>query len=197
MNDDRAIAKQKQREYAKAMLLMAIKIGEQKEALRVRNDLRSILYSISQDYGLIDSIDSRKFAKFRKDSDDIDLHQIIKFVFKGASKATLNVLEIMVENRDFYLLPLMFEVYDSLLEKYYRVVVVDVTTAIPLDDELREIIKKKAQNDLDSNIILNEQVNKDILGGVILSAKHKTVDASLRSVLINTKNRLTSIYKES
>ena len=46
----------------------------------------------------------------------------------------------------------------------------DVTTAIALDDHLREIITTKTAKDLGTQVVLREHIDKSILGGIIMSA---------------------------
>ena len=75
------------------------------------------------------------------------------------------------------------------------VIVVNVVSAVELDDHLRELIKKKAQNELDANIVLNEHVDKNILGGVILSARNRIVDCSLLTMMERAKSELTSAHQ--
>jgi len=68
--------------------------------------------------------------------------------------------------------------------------VVDVTTAVALDDHLREIITKKASTELGKNVVLNEHVDKSMLGGIIMSTKDERIDASLLSQIENARNVL-------
>jgi F-type H+-transporting ATPase subunit delta len=71
-----------------------------------------------------------------------------------------------------------------------NLVAVDVTTAVELDDYLRDLIKKKASSELGKDIVLNEHVDKSILGGIIMSTKDERIDASLLTLVEKTREAL-------
>ena len=59
--------------------------------------------------------------------------------------------------------------------------VVDVTTVVDLDDNLRTVIKNKIKNDLGRDCVLVEHKDPSILGGIVMSTMGNYIDASLRS----------------
>ena len=63
-------------------------------------------------------------------------------------------------------------------------------TAVELDDNLRDLIKKKAESELGKKAVLNERVDKSLLGGVILSTKDERLDASLLTQVEKTREAL-------
>ena len=65
--------------------------------------------------------------------------------------------------------------------------IVDVVTAVALDDELRGIITEKLSKDLGKPVVLCETVDKSILGGIIMSTNGKRIDASISSKLEGTR----------
>ena len=65
--------------------------------------------------------------------------------------------------------------------------VVDVVTRVALDDHLREVIKNKAGKDLGCDVVLNESIDTSLLGGIIMSAGDKRIDASVASQLNNAR----------
>ena len=52
---------------------------------------------------------------------------------------------------------------------------------VELDDHLREVITKKAEADLGTNVVLREHIDKSLLGGILMSANGKRIDASVLS----------------
>ena len=68
--------------------------------------------------------------------------------------------------------------------------VVEVVTAVELDDHLREVIKKKADQELGKNVVLEERVDKSILGGIIMSANGQRIDASVLTQIENARETL-------
>ena len=63
-------------------------------------------------------------------------------------------------------------------------------TAVELDDHLREVITKKAEADLGTNVVLREHIDKSLLGGILMSANGKRIDASVLSQLESARNVL-------
>lgn len=194
MKDDRAIRQKKQRAYAESILYDAILIGGIDEALKVRNDLKNILYASMSNANLAD-IFSNELEEFSKENQKkVDIDKIIREIFAGASEAVLDTLSVMAQYEDLYLCRNINDMYNELLQEHFHVVVVDVITAVELDDHLRTLIKKKAQNDLDANVVLHEHIDKRILGGIILSAEHRIIDCSLKTIFSRTKTELTSVH---
>ena len=71
-----------------------------------------------------------------------------------------------------------------------NVTVVDVTTVVPLDDHLREVITKKSEADLGTKVVLRESIDKSLIGGILMSANGKRIDASMTSQLEAARNVL-------
>lgn len=194
MKDDRKQRKRKQQAYAEGILLNAILIGGIDEALRVRDDLNSILIATLESVALSDVFRDEVKELEKDSSSKVDASKFVRDIFAGASEAVLDTLSIMAENRDLYLCMSMYETYNNLLEEHFNVVVVDVVSVVPLDDHLRELIKTKAQNELDAKIVLHEHIDKNILGGIVLSARNRIIDCSLLTMMERAKTELTSIH---
>ena len=96
----------------------------------------------------------------------------------------------MAEREDFALLSRVWASYGEQLERKLNVTVVDVTTVVELDDRLREVITKKAEADLGTNVVLREHIDKSLLGGILMSANGKRIDASVLSQLESARNVL-------
>ncbi len=116
--------------------------------------------------------------------------ELAQDVFAGCNPVLLDVLAVLAERGDAALLPRVLENYAEQLQSKLNLCVVDVTTAVPLDDALRRIITEKAEADLDTNVVLRERVDKSILGGIIMSTNGKRIDASVASQLDHARNVL-------
>ena len=91
---------------------------------------------------------------------------------------------------DFALLSRVWESYGEQVERKLNVTVVDVTTVVPLDDHLREVITKKSEADLGTKVVLRESIDKSLIGGILMSANGKRIDASVLSQLESARNVL-------
>jgi len=52
------------------------------------------------------------------------------------------------------------------------------------------LIKKKAGSEMGKTVMLNERVDKSILGGIIMSTKDERIDASLLTQVEKTREAL-------
>ena len=114
-----------------------------------------------------------------------------------ASPEVLSVLSTMASHGDLDKLPQVLELYRNMIDGEREVVGVHVTTAIPLDDELRELITNKCEADLESRVFLIEHVDPTIIGGIVLSARGQRRDASVRMQLEMAGKVMTQTAKNS
>lgn len=114
-----------------------------------------------------------------------------------ASPEVLSVLSSMAGNGDLDKLPDVLDMYRDMIDGEKEVIGVHVTTAIPLDDELRELIKNKCESDLEEEVFLIEHVDPSIIGGIVLSARGQRRDASIRMQLETAKKVMTQTVKKS
>ena len=84
--------------------------------------------------------------------------------------------------------------YKEILDSEDKTVSVTVTTAVPLDDDLREKVIAKAEKDLNAPVYLVERVDPSIIGGVVLEARGNRYDASVRAQLANIRKTLSSTF---
>ena len=84
--------------------------------------------------------------------------------------------------------------YKEYLDAEDKTVSVTVTTAVPLDDDLREKVRAKAEADLKAPVYLVERVDPSIIGGIMLEARGKRHDASVRAQLANICKTLSSSF---
>lgn len=104
-------------------------------------------------------------------------------VIANASPEVLAVLGAMFERGQLDLLPQVASVYKEMTEEDGDVVGVTVTTAVPLDDELRRTITEKCEGDLHRKVFLIEKVDPSIIGGFILEARGERRDVSVKTQL--------------
>lgn len=104
-------------------------------------------------------------------------------VFSPFSDGLRDVLIEMSARGDLHLLHFVAEDYKYLAEEQLGAVLVTVTTAVELDDRLRGIISEKLSADFGTDVILREFVDRSIIGGIIMSAHGRKIDASIASRL--------------
>ena len=110
------------------------------------------------------------------------------------SPEVLETLAAMQREDDLDLVSQVAKQYKEYLDAEDKTVSVTVTTAVPLDDDLREKVIAKAEKDLNAPVYLVERVDPSIIGGVVLEARGNRYDVSVRAQLANIRKTLSSTF---
>lgn len=176
MPTNRLVVKETVRLYASNLLDGANAAGGQEAVLEVRDQLETVLRALSENVDLATALTEKAYTADQ-------LTALVRNVFAGAHQALIDVLCVMAERDDLELVRRVAAAYGTQIEERLGVAVVDVTTAVALDDALRQTITNKAAADLGKNVVLREHVDASILGGIIMSTSGKRIDASMASQL--------------
>lgn len=93
---------------------------------------------------------------------------------------SLNLAKLLVERELVEIAPPLRDQFERLYNEYRGQAYAQVTTAIPLDDDLRASVTRELQEITGKRIILREQVDPSILGGAIARVGDTLIDGSLR-----------------
>ena len=183
MPTNRQILKEKVATYSSVLLDGAYEAGGQDAVLEVRDQAERILRIARSNMDLSDALEDSSYTPEQRG-------QLVRNLFASSNPVLVDVLAVMAEREDFALLSRVWASYGGQLERKLNVTVVDVTTVVELDDHLREVITKKAEADLGTNVVLREHIDKSLLGGILMSANGKRIDASVLSQLESARNVL-------
>ncbi len=161
----------------------ALATGGQDEVLEVRDQMEQILTIMRSDMDLAMALANPDYTPEQRKA-------LAEGVFASCSPALRVVLAVMAERGDAPLLKRVYEAYNQQLEEQLGLCVVDVTTVVSLDDNLRHIISSKAESDLGKKVVLREHIDKSILGGIIMSTNGKRIDASMKTQLVHARTVL-------
>jgi F-type H+-transporting ATPase subunit delta len=108
---------------------------------------------------------------------------------EDADETVINFLELLIEK---HRMPALFRIrreYEALWEKENRLLPVQVTSAIELDESTVRQIGDAIGEQTGRRIELTSSVDPDILGGIVLRVGNSILDASIR-------NRLEKLRKQ-
>jgi F-type H+-transporting ATPase subunit delta len=145
-------------------------LGEFTDALNDNRDLQVFLFS-------------PYFSTVEKKE---GLHKVLD----GADPAFQNFLDLLVEK---HRMPALFRIRRQFEERWQeenRLLPVQVTSAIELDDETVEQISSRIAEQTDRRIELSTEVNPEILGGIVLRVGNSILDASIRNRLEQVRRQL-------
>ncbi|MDO4502309.1 MAG: ATP synthase F1 subunit delta [Coriobacteriia bacterium] len=158
----------------------AFNAGGREAVIEVRDQIESVAPIMRGNAKLMETLkDSMIEPQKRAD--------VARNVFAQCNVALVEVLAVMAERGDVDLFQRVANAYAGVLSTKLGVTIVDVTTVVELDDKLRDLITKKAAADFGTDIVLREHIDKSILGGVLISANGKRLNASVRWQLDNAR----------
>ncbi len=111
------------------------------------------------------------------------------------SREVFEVIHAMCNAGDLNLVKLVESMYKHLLDTRDSTVFVTVTTAVPMDDNLREKVRAHMEKQVNSSVFLVERVDKNIIGGIIVESQGNRYDASVRSQLARIRKELSQAYQ--
>ncbi len=104
-------------------------------------------------------------------------------LLEDADETLLNFLALLIEN---HRMPVIFRVrgeYERLWDEENRMLPVEITSAIELDQATTESLGKTIGERAGRKVTLAARVDPDILGGIVLRVGNSILDASIRNRL--------------
>ena len=184
MPTNRLLAKEEVATYVNLLLEAAMNEGGQERVFDVRDQLETVLRIYRGNADLRDALVNPAYSPEQRG-------RLAANVFEGVDPLVNSVIAVMAERGNLGKLSAVVSSFNETSEEKLGVCVVDVTTVVSLDDELRTVITDKLSKDLGKNVVLREHIDKSISGGIIMSTHGKRIDASVASQLERTRNVLT------
>ena len=159
--------------YSKALL----------EVAQESQQLEAVLAEVAAFDQVIQSTDLQAFLVDVAYSDD-KKHQVIESLQNASSDIFKNFLTILVKNQRMALLPVIIKEIRHQADSLFKISDVDVTSAIALSDAQLSKLETTIKSKFDLNeVTIKNTVDTSILGGVIINARGKIIEASIKSQL--------------
>ncbi|MGK9044652.1 F0F1 ATP synthase subunit delta [Mammaliicoccus vitulinus] len=170
--------------YAQALYDVA---EEQNLTNDILNELDQITISVKDQISDLRAIDSN--PKLAKD----ERQQFVEKVFKGISKPLLNTLFLLANNNKLSLIPEIHEDFRIIYNQVHSQDLMKVESVYPLsNEELDEIGKAFIKRTGLKKLILENQVNDALIGGIRVSIGTKVYDGSIQ----NDLNQLSKSFQQ-
>ena len=161
------------------------------------------LFEAAQDHDALDEIHDQlgQFADALNDNRDLTVFffspdfsgeekkRALAGAIEGADPRFFNFLEALIER---HRMPVIFRIrsrFDRLWEEEHKLLPVQVTTAVKLDDKAIQEIGDRVGEQTGLQVELSSSVDPSILGGIVLRVGNFILDASIR-------NRLEQLRKQ-
>lgn len=171
--------------YAQALYDVA---DEHKLTDTILEELTQIKKTIEKDIDKVKAFDSN--PKLSQD----DRHAFINEVFKAVSKPLLNTLYILASNNKLAVVPELHKDYSQIYNQVHSQDLMKVESVYPLsNEELDEIGKAFIKRTGLKKLLLENQINASLIGGIRVSIGTKVYDGSIQ----NDLNQLTKTFKST
>jgi F-type H+-transporting ATPase subunit delta len=168
--------------YAKAVLQQAKEAGV---ADRVFNDMSDVYHTIKASKELQHLLKSPLIKAN-------DKKEALLQIFKDGSDETRSLIEVLVNNQRTQLLTDVSKNYIDLFNEEKGVLVAQVTTAIPLSDEIeKKVLSKIKELTGSTSVTLENNIDESILGGFILRIGDLQYNASIANKLSKIKREFS------
>ncbi|GAX46682.1 F0F1 ATP synthase subunit delta [Pseudolactococcus reticulitermitis] len=159
--------------YSKALL----------EVAQDSQQLEPVLAEVAAFNQVIQSTDLQAFLTDVAYSDD-KKHQVIESLQNVSSDIFKNFLDVLVKNQRMTLLPLIIKEIRHQADSLFKISDVEVTSVIALSDAQLSKLETTIKRKFDLNeVTIKNTIDTSILGGVIINARGKIIDASIKSQL--------------
>ena len=165
--------------YAKSFIELAMEQGVLEQ---IYADMKLILETAKASPDLVSLLKSPIINASKKEA-------ILKEVFTGKiDKLTIAYIQLITnKKREEHLIKIAEEFIIQYKEKK-KILTAVITTANGIDDITRKKIIEVVKGVGNHEVVLEEKINKEVIGGFILRVGDKQLDASIARKLINLKN---------
>ena len=167
--------------YARALFEAAMEHGELDD---VHDQLGIWTDALGENKNLQTFFFSPRFSSVEK-------KDAIRKVIEGGNERFLNFLELLAER---HRLPATFRIrraFDELWREEHKVLPVEVTSAVELDEGLVRSIGERIEERTGRRIELTSRVDPNIIGGLVLRVGNKVLDASVQGRLERLRRQIT------
>jgi F-type H+-transporting ATPase subunit delta len=161
--------------YVKSLLTLAV---EQKALEQVHADMQAFAKVCKENRAFTLMLRNPIIKHDKK-------REILEKIFSGKAHAlTLAIFDIITRKNREPLLPAIAEEFHGAYNEFKGIGKATITTATPLDAELRSQFEKIVKGLSDKKEVeIEEKVDADMIGGFILNVKDKQIDASIKNKL--------------
>ena len=108
----------------------------------------------------------------------------------GADETVVNFLELLIEKHRTPAIFRIRDAYDELWEHENKLLPVEITSAVELDEEIARRIGDQIGEQTGQRVELTKTVDPDIIGGLVLRVGNSILDASIRNRLDNLRKNV-------
>jgi F-type H+-transporting ATPase subunit delta len=176
------VASSAAKRYAQAVFTLA----KEKDTLDAWQSDLALLDSITRDNNIVHYLTNPTVTHDKK------VASIESVLNTSVQPETRNLVKLLIERDRAALIPEIREIFDDQLRAERGVAVATVTTADPLSDTERDLVREKLESLTGKHVELALTVDPEIIGGIIIRIGDQVIDGSVRNKLERMRARLIS-----
>jgi len=153
------------------------------------NDIAGVEKALDGLSALIDS--SEEFSGFLKSpvvSGEVKSNVVAALIKKAKLKGlSANFLNLVAKNQRLFAVPQMISHFKRLLQRERGEVHAEVTSAQPLSKAHQDSLAKALKEKIGKDVTLEQHVDADLIGGLIVKVGSQMIDSSLKAKLTAMK----------
>ncbi|MEJ5361426.1 MAG: ATP synthase F1 subunit delta [Spirochaetota bacterium] len=172
-------------EVAKVYAGALLEIAHEKNAIsKVEEELSFLAELLKNDNDLMRYFSAPGIPKESK-------KQFVEKVFGSElSELMVNFLKVLIDNGRQQDLPDISVAFSELLDIVNNRQKIKLVSSVKLDSDIINRIKKGLEDRFNKNIIVDEEIDPTILGGIIVQVDDLIIDASLKNDLLKLREKL-------
>lgn len=111
---------------------------------------------------------------------------------KGLNPLAVNMLALLISRGRLKLLPEIFAEYQRLVDIQQGIELVEVVTAVPLEDKEGEVVAQRLARLVGKQVRVNARVDPAIIGGLVVRIGDRLIEGSVSSRLRALKQTLVT-----
>lgn len=168
------------KEYGKALYSLA---KDEKNEEIILKEILEIDSLIKENSDYITLIDTPAISFPEKE-------KLIEEAFSGCSLYVKNFIKILCEKKSFYCFSKCVKEYLKIYDQENNIERVEAITCMPLSESQILRLKEKTEKITGKKVLIENQVDKSIIGGVILKLKNTRYDGSVKRRLDEILNTI-------
>ena len=121
-----------------------------------------------------------------------DKKDLVGKAFPKVHELVTNLLDLLIDKRREEYIPEIIAVYGRLVDVHNHTIEVQVTSAVTLDDDEQTRLGKALERATGKRVRLRADVDKQILGGLMVRIDDRLYDGSVRSRLDQLRREMAS-----
>ena len=122
---------------------------------------------------------------------DANKERLVRTGLQDVTPAAMNLALLLLQRDRFSYAPEIATIYDRLLDEARGIAIAEVTTAVPLSEDARQLVAERLRQVTDSREVrLQTRVDPALIGGMVVRIGDRLIDGSTRTKLVQLKRSL-------